>query len=128
MRKLSIMLVLVLLVMLVSPLAEYDIYAASKVKLSKKNITLEVGDTAILSVSGTTKKVKWSSKDKSVVTVTNGVIRALAEGKTTITVKVKGKKLKCGVTVNNSECIFPVSTFKTDAEFYSAVNKMIKGR
>ena len=43
---------------------------AATIKLSRKTINLKVGETANLKVSGTKKKVKWSSGNKYVVSVT----------------------------------------------------------
>lgn len=51
---------------------------ASKVKLNKSTVTIYRGVSTSLKVSGSKKKVKWSSSKKSVVSVSSG--------------KVKGKK------------------------------------
>ena len=74
--------------------------SAASVKLSKKKLTLFVGKAYTLSVSGTSKKVKWSSSKKSVATVTSkGKIKAKKKGTAVITAKIGKKKLKCKVTV-----------------------------
>ncbi len=73
---------------------------AAKVKLSKKSITLEVGQKKTIKVKGTTKKVTWSSSDKNIATVSSkGKITAKGEGTCKITAKVGSKKLTCKVTV-----------------------------
>lgn len=70
--------------------------AASKVKLNKTKITLEVGDwyeeSCQLKVVGTTKKAKWSTNNKSIAVVNQkGKVTAKKIGKTTIIAKVNGK-------------------------------------
>ena len=77
---------------------------AAKVKLSKKSITLEVGQKKTIKVKGTTKKVTWSSSDKNIATVSSkGKITAKGEGTCKITAKVGSKKLTCKVTVKPSK-------------------------
>ena len=76
---------------------------AAKVKLSKKSITLEVGQKKTIKVKGTTKKVTWSSSDKKIATVNSkGKITAKSEGTCNITAKVGSKKLTCKVTVERA--------------------------
>lgn len=78
--------------------------AASKMKLSSKKLTLQVGMTKKLKVKKAKKKLlkkaKWKSSKKKVATVSKkGVVTAVAPGTATISVKVGKKKLKCKVTV-----------------------------
>lgn len=74
--------------------------AAKTPKLSKKQITLKVGQKKTLKVKYTKKKVTWSSSKKKIATVSKkGVVRAKKAGKATITAKVGKKKFKCKVTV-----------------------------
>ena len=71
-----------------------------KVKLNATKLTLYVGETFNLKVTGTKQKVKWSSSNKEVVTVNKkGKVSAKGKGKATITAKVGNKKYKCNVTV-----------------------------
>lgn len=75
-------------------------FAASKVKLNKTNITLLLGKSTTLKLSGAkASKVKWTSSKKSVATVKNGKVKTRKTGTTTITAKYKGKKYKCKVAV-----------------------------
>ena len=74
------------------------------VKMSETRKTLDVGQSITLKVKGTSKKVKWSSDDTWVATVTKtGKVTAKNEGTATITAKVAKKTLKCKVTVKYPE-------------------------
>lgn len=75
---------------------------AATVKLNKTKATISKGETLQLKVTGTKSKVKWSSSNKKVATVSSsGKVTAKKKGKATITAKVNKKKLKCSITVNN---------------------------
>ena len=74
--------------------------ASAKVKLNTKKRTISVGEKYKLKVSGTSKKVKWSSSNKKVAKVSKkGVVTGKKTGKATITAKVGKKKLKCKISV-----------------------------
>lgn len=73
------------------------------VKLNKKKLVLAVKQTAQLKLTGTGKKVKWSSSDKKVAKVTQkGKVTALKKGTAIITAKAGGKKYTCKVTVRKT--------------------------
>lgn len=77
-------------------------------KISKSSITLEVGKTYDLSVTGTTSSPKWSTSKKSVATIKKISarkyrVKAVKAGTSTITAKVNGKTLKCKVTVKAAQ-------------------------
>lgn len=77
---------------------------AAAMKLNKSSATLTVGKKLTLKVQNGKKgaKVKWSTSQKSVATVTQkGVVTAKAEGKATIKAVVNKVTLKCNVTVND---------------------------
>lgn len=79
-----------------------NVEAASKVKINKTSTTIYVGKTETLKISGTSKKVKWTTSNKSVATVSSkGKVTAKKAGTATITAKVSGKSYKCKVTVKN---------------------------
>ena len=80
--------------------------AAPRMRLNKTAVTLIQGKTVKLRVIGTKKKVTWKSSNKKIAKVNKkGVVKALSPGKCTITAKVRGKKLKCKVTVDTVERI-----------------------
>ena len=69
-------------------------------RISKTSLTLLVGKTSTLKVSGIEgRKVRWSSSNEKVATVDRGKVKAIAAGKCNIIVKVGNKKLACAVTV-----------------------------
>lgn len=99
-RKITVLL-LALFLIVGQFLAEgVSVQAAGKQKsLNITDISLSVGQSQKIKVLNE-KKVKWSSSKKSVASVSKkGVVKAKKAGKTTITAKVSGKKLKCNVVV-----------------------------
>lgn len=91
-----------------SSLLRLDDNTSNAPKLSKSTLTLLVAKTTTLKVSGTTKQVKWTSKNKKIATVSKkGKVKAKKKGKTTIVAsvkyksgnKTKTKKLKCVIKV-----------------------------
>lgn len=87
--------------------------AATTIKISKKNLTLEVGKTETIKIIGTKNKVTWSTSNKAVATVSStGKITAKKSGKASITATVNKKKYTCKVTVKT-----PVNPFVKNAPF-----------
>jgi len=78
-----------------------------KVALNKKSLTLAKGKKVTLKLKNAkASKVKWTSKNKKVATVTKkGVVKARKAGKTVVTAKYQGKTFKCKVTVKGSKKI-----------------------
>jgi hypothetical protein len=94
---------------------------AKSVSVSPKAVTLAVGDVATLKATknptNATSTISWSSSNKSVATVSGGVVTAVSEGSATITVKTSnGKKATCKVTVEKHV---------TEAEVKEAVNAAV---
>ena len=84
--------------------ADQKVYAATKVKLNKKSVTLTEGKSITLKLKGTTKKAKWTSNKKKVATVNQkGKVTAKKAGKAKITAKAGKKKYTCTVTVVKSK-------------------------
>ncbi|MDO5548623.1 MAG: Ig-like domain-containing protein [Eubacteriales bacterium] len=74
--------------------------AKTTVKLNTTSVVIRPGKTKTLKITGTKKKVTWSSSNKKVATVSSkGKITAKKYGVTTITAKVGSKKYKCKVKV-----------------------------
>lgn len=68
--------------------------------LSKKSITLTVGQSTTIKVLNNKKKISWTSSKKKVATISKkGKITAKKVGKTNITAKFGKKKLVCKVSV-----------------------------
>ena len=92
-----------------APPAEYPSQEVSKITLNKTKATLRKGDTLQLSVKKVTpttavnQKVKWSTSDKSVATVSKtGKVTAKAPGTCVITCTAQdgsGKTVKVKITV-----------------------------
>lgn len=92
--------VLVALVISMSCMSTMNVSAAQKVKLNKKKVTIYVGKTTTLKLKNNKKKIKWSTSNKKVATVSKkGKVKGKKAGKATITAKVGKKKYKCKVTV-----------------------------
>ena len=88
--------------------------AVSKVALNQTEAAIKAGEKLTLQATVTAgkkacKKVVWSSSDKKVVKVTKkGVVKAVAAGTATVTVKAidgSGKKATCKVTVTDTNSI-----------------------
>lgn len=76
---------------------------AAPARLNKKTVTLRIGRTTTLRVSGTNEKITWCSTKKSVATVTSrGKVTAKKIGTAKICAKFSGKKLYCTVKVAGS--------------------------
>lgn len=70
------------------------------IKLNTKSKTLNVGQSTTLKVKGTKKKVKWSSSNKKVATVTQkGKVTAKKAGTAKIKAKIGKQTLKCKIKV-----------------------------
>lgn len=77
--------------------------AKSKVQLNKTKVTVTVGKTTKLKITGTNKKVKWSTSNKNIATVSNnGLVKGVKKGSVNIVAKVNSKGYKCKVTVNSN--------------------------
>ncbi|MCM1159899.1 MAG: Ig-like domain-containing protein [Roseburia sp.] len=94
-KKSFILISFAMLLILLMPAA-----AEAKAKLNKKSITLDVGKSTKLKLTGTKKKVTWSSSNKKIATVSSsGKVKARSEGTATIRAKAGKKTYKCKVTV-----------------------------
>ena len=100
-----------------------EVAQAASIKLSKSSLTLYVGKSATLKVTGTKSKAKWSSSNKSVATVSSkGKVIANMAGTATISAKVGKKTLKCKVVVkeNINKLVYEDSNVRI---FYTGMKK-----
>lgn len=99
-KKIKVLLVCVMILSMI--LKNADILAASKPKLNKSAVSIDVGKTAQLKVvSAKGKKIAWSTQNSSIAKVTSkGKVTGVGTGMTYIYAKVDGKKLKCVVKVS----------------------------
>lgn len=76
------------------------------IKLDRDTLTIARGETATLTATvepaDTTDKVVWSSADKTIATVKDGVVTAVGQGETTITAACGDKTASCKVIVNKA--------------------------
>mgnify|MGYP003291872163 CR=1 FL=1 len=83
----------------------------TKITLNKTSATIDAGKTDTLSVSkieptgATCSTVTWSTSNKSVATVNNGVVTGVASGTATITATCDGIKATATITVKNKPTI-----------------------
>ena len=100
MKRSRILAVILSLAMVFSMAGISGFNVSAAAKLNKKKITISVGQTVKLKVKKNSKKVKWKSSNKKIVTVSKkGKIKGKKAGKATVTAKIGKKKLKCKVTV-----------------------------
>ena len=74
------------------------------VSLNKTDLTLNPGETFLLEATvspsdATDKTVTWTSSDPSVVSVENGLVKAVSPGYAIVTATAGGKSARCEVTV-----------------------------
>ena len=123
-KTLAIVLCLTMFAPLVVPITE-TVEAATKpkIKLNFTQRTIYEGETFKLKVTGTKKKVKWSSSNKKIATVSSkGVVTGIDGGNTEKTCKIYAtvgkKKYTCKVTIcggGNIVCI-DSAIFEDDSE------------
>lgn len=101
-RIVSIVMILALAITLM------PVNANAAVKLNVTEKTIGVGESVVLKVEGTTKKITWKSSNKKVATVTKkGKVTGKKVGKATISAKIGKKTIKCRITVQSGEAIRP---------------------
>ena len=92
--------------------------AVSGVSIDRSTVEMTIGQTVQLSATvtpsdATDQSITWSSTKNSVATVNNnGLVTAVAEGRTTIKARVGGKTSACIVTVKKE--IIPVTSISLD--------------
>ena len=87
--------------------APAEVIEVASVELDANALTLDVNETAYLHATvlpndATDPSVTWSSSDKAVATVVNGMVKGIAAGTATITAKAGEKTAICEVTVSDA--------------------------
>lgn len=100
------------------------VYATSKVNISSKSKTLQIGYGMKLNIYGTGKKVKWHSSDDNIASVTGaGYVTANSVGETTVKGKVGNKTYKCKIYVKKNA---HVEMYNTKKLAFEGVNSNVK--
>ncbi len=95
--KMPLIIIMVFILTITSAL---PVQAKGKIKLKNSKVTLTVGQSKTLKVLNTKKKIKWTTSNKKIVTVSKkGKIKAKKKGTCKIYARVGKKKLTCKVTV-----------------------------
>lgn len=106
-----------------------EVGLSSSINLSSKSISLNVGKSKKLTASvypkngEASKCVKWSSSNTKVATVSNGTVKAISTGKTTITASIK-----VGETTIKSSCTVTVSPVQRKISFTMKVPSNYTGK
>lgn len=74
----------------------------SLLTMSQSAMTLSVGETALLTVSGMEGEVVWTSSNEEVATVSGGTVTGMAGGTVTITAEVEGEIATCALEINGA--------------------------
>lgn len=100
---------------------EWDMTKAKvdSVRFAKTSASVYYGSTTTLNLLNNTKKITWSTSNKSVATVSSkGVVSGKGLGSCTITAKVGSKSYKCKVTVIDRNQKASVSLKTTDGGIF----------
>ena len=90
---------------------------AATISISKKTLSLKIGKTYPLKVTGTKKDITWKSSDKTVASVSKkGKVTAQKAGQAKITATVGNKKFTCTVTVKAYTYKVKESSFEYDGK------------
>lgn len=107
MKKKSVGLLLLSLVLVMCLFITVPASAASKVKLNTKSISLNVGDKSTLTLKNASGTVEWTVSKKNIVTIsgegTSVTIKGKKAGSTYVKATYNGKTYKCKVTVTANE-------------------------
>lgn len=94
------------------------------IKLDRDTLTIARGEKATLTATveptDTTDKVVWSSADKTIATVENGVVTAVGLGETTVTAACGDKTASCKVTVTKATIAGTANIYTKEGFFYGA--------
>lgn len=99
---------------------------AASVKLNKTKQTMNVGGVYHLKVSGTNKKVTWSSTDSKVASVSSGKVKAKKTGTATITAKIGSKKLKCQIKIKDQRALYEKVLLQSGGKCFYLMDMMLE--
>lgn len=103
-RNSSIIVLLLLAVFTVGMLSACSFGKGSDLQMSESSLTLAVGSSANLSVTGNSGSLTWTSSDNNIAGVENGNVTAKSVGSAVIKAEdEKGKSCSCNVTVSDKE-------------------------
>ena len=127
-KFLSVVMVLIMTLALMTVPAS----AAASPKLNSSSVNLPIGYTATLKVSGNTGDVKWSSEDKTIVSIKSSdgntaKISGKKAGQTYIYAKTDGQTLKCKVTVKQSFITASKETLEIEKGGSQTITLTVKG-
>lgn len=106
-------------IILMSIIFTTNVQAASKVKLNKESVTIAKSKSITLKLKGTKKKVKWSTNNKKVATVTQkGKVTGKKVGTAKIVARIGKKKYVCKIQVVKSVNNIPVVLNKDNCQYY----------
>lgn len=118
-RMLAIVMMLSLTFQTALPANYLQTAEAAQTAISQKKLTLKVGKSKVLNITGTKSKVTWKSSKTTVATVSKtGKVTAKKAGKAIITATVDKKKYTCTVTVKAAVVANPLvdgAPFKAQA-------------
>lgn len=99
MKRRGLLLLTVLFTFSMVILFSVNAEAAGAVKLNNSKLVLEMNTQYQLNMLNTDSNVKWTTSDRNVVTVKNGLLTPVSVGSAKVTAEVDGKKYICRVTV-----------------------------
>lgn len=102
MKRMKKLLSLFLCVILIGCLFNINNVQAATVSLNKKSTSVYIGKTTQLKVNNYTGKIKWTSSNTSIATVSStGKVKGKKAGTVTISARAGKKTLKCKVSVRS---------------------------
>lgn len=109
---------------------EPDPEPAGPLALSQSSISIPAGETALLTASGGSGEVSWSTSNENIATVEGGSVTGKAGGTVTITAAAGEETAECRVTITGDPWVSTanLSLNKTDFTFGSSEKVTLKVR
>jgi len=99
-KRLLSLLAVMIMVVIASPFNQSRTAQAAGVALSQTKVTLGVDEITKLDITGTKKRVTWTSSNEKIAAVNSkGKVKAIKKGKCNIIAKVASKTYKCSIKV-----------------------------